>query len=364
MDLRYRRITVKVGSNVLAKSDGMLNTARIAHLVDQIAVLHRAGVEIVLVSSGAVASGKSVLMPAKKYDSVSSRQLWAALGQVKLINRYSDFFREHNMICAQVLTTKENFSSRAHYLNMKNCIGTLLENRVIPIVNENDTISITELMFTDNDELSGLMATLANSEALVILSNVDGVFTSDPADPDSRIIPEIKNDLVDEEIHVTGQMSGFGRGGMMTKLRIARKVASSGISVHIANGSRENILLDIMDKNQSVPHTWFVPEHRSVSGVKNWIAYSGSFTKAVLVINAGAAKALQSDKAVSLLPVGVVKREGDFKTGDLLKIVDEKNHYIGIGKAQFGSDKLEKEQASGKQKPLIHYDYLYLENGK
>lgn len=364
MDLRYHKITIKVGSNVLAKPDGMLNIARIAHLVDQIATLHKLGVEVVLVSSGAVASGKSVLIPAKKYDSVSSRQLWAALGQVKLINRYADFFSEHGMVCAQVLTTKENFSSRAHYLNMKNCINTLLENRVIPVVNENDTISITELMFTDNDELSGLMATLANSEALIILSNVDGVYDNDPKDPDSRLIEEIQSDLDEESIYVSEQRSGFGRGGMFTKLRIARKVASSGIAVHVANGTRENILLDIMDKQKSVEHTMFVPDAKPVSGVKNWIAYSGSFTKAVIVINKGAADALHSHKAVSLLPVGVVRIEGDFKSGDLLKIVDEKNHYLGIGKAQFGSDKIEKEKMAARQKPLIHYDYLYLENGK
>lgn len=364
MDLRYKKITVKVGSNVLTKADGKLNTARIAHLVDQIAWLHKAGVEVVLVSSGAVASGKSVLTPVRKYDAVSSRQLWAALGQVKLINRYSDFFREHGMICAQVLTTKENFSSRAHYLNMKNCISTLLENGVIPIVNENDTISITELMFTDNDELSGLMATLANSDALIILSNVDGVYTGHPGEPGSEIISEINEDLDDRTIHVSGQMSGFGRGGMMTKLRIARKVASGGIAVHVANGSRENILVDIMDVSKSVQHTWFVPGKKSVSGVKNWIAYSDSFAKAVIIINKGAATALQSEKAVSLLPVGVVKVEGDFKVGDLLKIVDEENHYLGIGKAQFGSDKLEKEKEALRQRPLIHYDYLYLENGK
>ena len=364
MDLRYKKITIKVGSNVLTKPDGKLNVSRIAHLVDQIAILQKAGVEIVLVSSGAVASGKSVLMPSKKYDSVSSRQLWAALGQVKLINRYSDFFREHGMICAQVLTTKENFSSRAHYLNMKNCINTLLENGVVPIVNENDTISITELMFTDNDELSGLMATLANSDALIIPSNVDGVYTGDPLEPDSQIINEIRGDLNEGEIHITGQMSGFGRGGMMTKLRIARKVASSGISVHVANGSRENILVDIMDKSKTVEHTWFVPENKPVSGVKSWISYSGSFAKAVVVVNKGAANALHSEKAVSLLPIGVVAVEGDFKTGDLLKIVDEEHHYIGIGKAQFGSEKLEKEKTASRQKPLIHYDYLYLENGK
>ena len=188
MQLRYKKITVKIGSNVLAKSDGTLNVARIAHLVDQIAFLHKNGVEVVLVSSGAVAAGRAVLEPAKKTDAVSQRQLWAALGQVKLISRYSDFFGEHGLVCAQVLTTKENFSDRGHYLNMKNCFTTLLENKVIPIVNENDTISVTELMFTDNDELSGLIASMVNSEALVILSNVNGVYSAHPQNEDAQLI--------------------------------------------------------------------------------------------------------------------------------------------------------------------------------
>jgi glutamate 5-kinase len=188
---RYNKITVKVGSNVLAKADGTLNVSRIAHLVDQIAFLHKNGVEVILVSSGAVAAGKAVMEPLKKTDAVSKRQLWAALGQVKLISRYSDFFNEHGLTCAQVLTTKENFSSRGHYLNMKNCMNTLLENKVIPIVNENDTISITELMFTDNDELSGLMASMVNSEALIILSNVDGVFTARPGTENARLIQKV-----------------------------------------------------------------------------------------------------------------------------------------------------------------------------
>lgn len=364
MQWRYKKITVKAGSNVLTKSDGTLNVPGIAHLVDQIALLHKEGIEVVLVTSGAVASGRAVLTPSRKTDAVSARQLWAALGQVKLMTRYADFFREYGLVCAQVLTTKENFSSRAHYLNMKNCINTLLENRVVPIVNENDTISVTELMFTDNDELSGLMATLANSDALIILSNVDGVFDGNPSDPGSKMISVVGEDLSDDEIHITGKMSGFGRGGMKTKLRIARKVASSGIPVHVANGHRRNILLDLMDKDKEVPHTYFVPVKKSSSGVKNWIAYSDSFAKAVVVINKGAVDALHSEKAVSLLPVGVVAAEGDFRTGDLLKIVDEDYQTIGIGKARFGSDKLEKEQKSGHQKPLIHYDYLYLENGK
>lgn len=363
MDPRYKKITVKAGSNILAREDGSLNVSRIAHLVDQIATLRRLGVEVVLVSSGAVAAGKAILTPSRKTDPVSTRQLWAALGQVKLMNRYSDFFREHGMISAQVLLTKENFSSRNHYLNMKNCITTLLENQVIPIVNENDTISVTELMFTDNDELSGLMATLAGSEALIILSNVDGVYDGDPSHNQSEIITEINSDFEDDQIFISGEMSGFGRGGMKTKFRIARKVAGTGIAVHIANGNRENILTDLMNNSSGVPHTFFVPGKKIVSGVKSWIAYSGSFAKATVTINQGAVTALRSEKAVSLLPVGIVSTDSDFKTGDLLRIVDEGHNLIGMGKAHYSSEKMKKEKNSRHQQPLIHYDYLYLENG-
>ena len=346
---------------MLTKSDGTLNVARIAHLVEQMSFLHKAGVEMVLVSSGAVASGRAVLTPSAKTDPVSARQLWAALGQVKLMSRYSDFFREYDLICAQVLTTKENFSSRAHYLNMKNCINTLLENRVIPIVNENDTISVTELMFTDNDELSGLMATLAQSEALIILTNVDGVYDGPPGDANSRIIREIDGDPEISGVQIVDEKSEFGRGGILTKLRIARKVAGSGITVMIANGSRDNILTDLLTKNTGVLHTCFKPSAKQVSGVKNRISYSDSFAKSTITINEGAVKALLSDKAVSLLPVGITGVSENFRHGDLLKIVDRENRLIGVGRACYGADKLEKEKSAQKQKPLIHYDYLYLE---
>ncbi|HKJ78492.1 MAG TPA: glutamate 5-kinase, partial [Prolixibacteraceae bacterium] len=239
MQFRYKKITIKIGSNVLAKDDGTLNVSRIAHLVDQIAELHKNGVEVVVVSSGAVAAGRAVLNPKRKTDAVSKRQLWAALGQVKLISRYSDFFNEHGLFCAQVLTTKENFSSRGHYLNMKNCITTLLENHIIPIVNENDTISITELMFTDNDELSGLIASMVNSEALIILSNVDGVYSEHPLNKNAVLIREFETDQKQPEKALSAGQSDFGRGGMITKFRIAKKLADSGIGVHIANGGKQ-----------------------------------------------------------------------------------------------------------------------------
>ncbi len=364
MQFRYKKITVKIGSNVLAKADGTLNVSRIAHLVDQIAFLRKNGVEVVLVSSGAVAAGRAVLEPLKKTDSVSQRQLWAALGQVKLISRYSDFFSEHGLVCAQVLTTKENFSDRSHYLNMKNCFTTLLENKVIPIVNENDTISVTELMFTDNDELSGLIASMVNSEALIILSNVNGVYNTHPQNENAELIQKISiDDLTPEDAASSGQ-STFGRGGMLTKLRIAKKVAGDGIGVHVANGTVENVLIKLLDKDQEFLHTYFVPNHKSSSGVKKWIGYSDDFAKGQVVINKGALNALSSEKAVSLLPVGVVKIVSEFKKGDLIKITDETGAFVGVGKAQFGSDKMKVESDSEKQKPLVHYDYLYMENKK
>jgi glutamate 5-kinase len=361
MHFRYKKITVKIGSNVLTKPDGTLNVSRIAHLVDQIAFLRKNGLEVVVVSSGAVASGRAVLEPLKKTDAVSKRQLWAALGQVKLISRYSDFFHEHGLICAQVLTTKENFSSRAHYLNMKNCFTTLLENKVIPIVNENDTISVTELMFTDNDELSGLIASMVNSDALILLSNVDGVFSDHPKNKDAKLIEQIEVNDKEPENGISRAQSDFGRGGMITKFRIAQKVAGDGIAVHIANGTSENVLIRILTE-KDFKHTLFVPNTKASSGVKKWIGYSDGFAKGEVVINAGAAKALDSDKAVSLLPVGIVKVTSEFKKDDLIRIVDESGKVLGVGKAGYSSAKVETEKLSEKQKPLVHYDYLYLEN--
>lgn len=361
MQFRYSKITVKVGSNVLAKADGTLNVSRIAHLVDQIAFLHKNGVEVILVSSGAVAAGKAVLVPLKRTDAVSKRQLWSALGQVKLISRYSDFFCEHGLICAQVLTTKENFSSRRHYLNMKNCMNTLLDNKVIPIVNENDTISVTELMFTDNDELSGLIASMVNSEALIILSNVDGVYTAYPKNENAELIQKVGVFDREPENALSGNHSEFGRGGMLTKFRIAKKLASDGIAVHLGNGSKENILVEILTQKDISGHTYFEPAQKPPSGIKKWIAYSDGFTKGKVVVNKGAAAALKSEKAVSLLPVGIVTIENDFKKGDLIRIVDESGSTIGLGKAQYGSEKLKTGTTSEKMKALVHYDYLYME---
>jgi glutamate 5-kinase len=269
-----KRIVIKVGSNVLTRPDGTLDVTRISALADQIATLWREGIQTVVVSSGAVASGRGELAGKlagrfegkggdgeASLDAVSARQLFSAVGQIKLIDRYYNLLRDHGITCGQVLTTKESLSTEEQCLNQKNCMEVMLEAGVVPIVNENDTISITELMFTDNDELSGLVAEMMAANMLVILSNIDGVYTGDPSDPSSRLIPEIlpdDDDLPDTSVQTR---SSFGRGGMATKSRIARAVARAGIEVVIANGRRENILTDIILRRETAdaPFTRFVP---------------------------------------------------------------------------------------------------------
>lgn len=187
------RLTIKIGSNVLTRQDGSLDVTRMSALVDQIAQLRSQGHEIILVSSGAVASGRSELKHIQHdLDSVDQRQLFSAVGQAKLINRYFELFREYGIPVGQVLTTKENFSDSEHRKNQENCMRVMLENQVLPIVNENDTVSVTELMFTDNDELSGLIARMTQSQMLIILSNIDGIYTGDPANPASKLIRTIE----------------------------------------------------------------------------------------------------------------------------------------------------------------------------
>lgn len=358
---RYKRIAVKIGSNVLTRKDGTLDVTRMSGLVDQIAELHKKGIEIVLISSGAVASGRGELKVNKRLDAVSARQLYSAVGQAKLINRYYELFREHGLVCGQVLTTKENFGSRTHYLNQKHCMEVMLDNKVIPIVNENDTISVTELMFTDNDELSGLIAAMMGMDALIILSNIDGIYNGDPSNPASSVIPEINGSLEDLSEYIQTGKSSFGRGGMLTKCTIARKVAEEGIAVVIANGKQDNILCELLQKDSTTICTRFVPSVKPVSSVKKWIAHSEGFAKGEIHINKGAEKALLSPKATSVLLVGVTKILGEFEKDDIVRLFNEDGKQLGVGCTAYDSKEAVKLIGVKDIKPLIHYDYLYLD---
>ncbi len=374
MEQQLTRIAVKIGSNVLTRRNGTLDVTRMSALVDQVAELHKAGVEIILVSSGAVASGRSEIHPAKKLDSVDQRQLFSAVGQAKLINRYYELFREHGIPVGQVLTMKENFATRRHYLNQKNCMTVMLENGVIPIVNENDTISVSELMFTDNDELSGLIASMMDAQVLIILSNIDGIYNGSPADPASEVIRKIEHGK-DLSSYIQTSKSSFGRGGMLTKTNIARKVADEGITVIIANGKRDNILVDLLHQelpalfsdvqssalDSQLTYTRFIPAPQPVSSVKKWIAHSEGFAKGELHIDDCATKVLASDKAVSILPIGITDVRGEFEKDDIVRIIDFEGNPIGVGKANCSSEQAREAMGKHGKKPVVHYDYLYIE---
>ena len=251
-----QRIVAKVGSNVLTRDDGKLDVTRMSALVDQIAWLKRNDYEVILVSSGAVACGRRELKVDHSLDSVEQRQLYSALGQVKLIGLYYDLFREFHIHVGQVLTMKENFQPGEQYENQRACMKVMLENGVLPIVNENDTVSVTELMFTDNDELSGLIAQMMQADTLILLSNIDGIYSGNPDDPQSQLIREVEKGA-DLSQYIQTEKSAFGRGGMHSKYTTASKLSQQGIRVIIANGERENILIDLVERPQETPHTDF-----------------------------------------------------------------------------------------------------------
>jgi glutamate 5-kinase len=256
-----------------------------------------------------------------------------------------------------VLVTKDDFRDRLHYRNMLNCFDILLQHDIIPIVNENDVISITELMFTDNDELAGLIASMIGADGLIILTNVDGLYNGDPKDAESKVIEEIDPAVSDFSTYITTKKSNFGRGGMLTKCLMASKIAKMGIAVHIGNGTRENILRNIIEAK--VPHTRFLPL-KEITGSKRWIAHTDKFSKGFVQVNEGARSALTGPKASSLLPVGIVQVRGEFKKKDIITIVDEEDRIIGLGIAEYGSDKALDLLGQKNQKPLVHYNYLYL----
>lgn len=354
------RIVVKVGSNVLTRKDGRPNVTNLSSLVDQVATLISEGNEVILVSSGAVACGRGAVKPKRQLDSVAQRQLYSSIGQIRLINLYNNLFGEYGYVVGQVLTQKDNFSSREAYLNQRACMTTMLENGVVPIVNENDTASLTELMFTDNDELSGLIAAMMDAELLVILSNIDGIFDGDPNEASSRLIRRV-NPGDDVSSYVVASKSGFGRGGMGTKCGIAKMLSEEGVMVRIARGDRPNVLVDLVKRPEETPHTLFEARTEPLSNIKRWIAHSQSFAKGIVVVDDNAAEALRSDRAVSLLPIGVASVEGEWEEGDIVTLRSLTGETIGVGRASISSEEATESIGRRGGRPLVHYDYLFIE---
>ncbi|MEQ8583773.1 MAG: glutamate 5-kinase [Marinoscillum sp.] len=236
-----KRIVIKVGTNVLTRHDGMLDKLIFRQVVVQLVKLIQAGWHPVLVSSGAVGAGRSIIGESGITSEAIRRQVLSAVGQTSLMKRYFELFIEYDIVCAQVLTTKEDFAEGEHYQNMINCFEGLIGQGIVPIVNENDVVSLTELMFTDNDELAGLTASMIGADKLIILSNVDGVY--DDAGQVIGLVPFGDNA---HRKHISVEKSGMGRGGMHSKVDIATRAAEGGIETFIANGKQDNIVLDIL----------------------------------------------------------------------------------------------------------------------
>jgi len=355
-----KRIVVKIGSQVLCGRDGRLNQQVLSSLVEQLAMLHADGWQVLLVSSGAVAAGSGLADEKIQQisDPVARKQVMAATGQVRLMETYRKLFEQQGLPIAQVLASKSDFQTRRHYLNMRGCIEALLTTGIVPVVNENDVVAVTELMFTDNDELASLLAGMVNAGLLCLLSTVPGVYDGDPDDPATQCIERWDDTRYRIEDIVSRGTSALGRGGMHNKLSIARKTAKLGTEVVIADGTDPQIMSKILGEDNA--GTRF-PAMGEVSSAKRWLASADDHATGSVTVNEGAEKALlDSNHLASLLPVGIEAVDGRFDRGDVIQILNASGKVLGCGKARYDHEEAKRLLGQRGQKPLIHYDYLYL----
>jgi len=335
-------IVVKVGTSGITTDDGRLDEEEMQRLASQIAAACKQKVKIVLVTSGAVAAGIAELGIPPKPNDLVFKQASAAAGQSVLMAKYREFFKAHGLKVAQILLTAEDLSNRAAYLHTCNVLEMLLKVGVVPIVNENDVTSVDELKpltegyrvnFSDNDILSVLVAGALRADLVIILSDVDGLFTKDPQDPTAELIKTVDCVTCELKESVNGK-SRLGRGGIQSKVKAAEIATTCGIPVVIANSRRENVITDILAGKQV--GTYFKAQSR-MPAVKRWIAY-GASVKGQIHVNAGAKKAILEGS--SLLPVGVTKVVGTFDAGDVVSLIDEENVEFAKGNPNYTSGEL------------------------
>jgi glutamate 5-kinase len=335
---KVKRVVIKIGSNVIAPSEGALSPLIVQNLVDQIAVLVRSGLQVVIVSSGAIASGLKRLELKESPQSISLKQALAAIGQSHLIWTYEKYFNRKHLKVAQVLLTHEDLSNRERYLNARNTLFSLLNYGVIPIINENDTISAEEIKFGDNDTLSALTAHMIEADLLIILSDVDGLYTVNPREDSSGTLISTVEKITPEIEKLAGKKkSKTGKGGMVTKIEAAKKATASGAMAVIVNGREKNIIKKVL-KGEEVG-TVFMPISRLKSR-KHWITYTLK-PKGTVRVDSGAEKALIKD-GKSLLPSGIIEIEGNFKLGDPVNIADANGKEFARGLVNFDKKDLMK----------------------
>ena len=333
-------IVVKVGTRVLTRADGTLDMERIARLAEEVSTIIDAGRKVVLVSSGAVGAGMSQLRIRERPRDVAKLQAVAAVGQTNLIESYDRTFRKHGRHAAQVLLTAEDLDDRTRYLNVRNTLLALLEFGAVPIINENDTVAVDELVatFGDNDRLAALVTNLIRAPLLIILSDVDGLYDGDPNDPNSKLISHISR--LDEATfaHVRDKATGVSKGGMASKLNAARIATSAGENVVIASG-RDDRVLERIIAGETVG-TLLIAQGRLLSPWKRWIGFSAQ-PRGKLVLDSGACRAIV-DQGRSLLAIGIADVEGDFKKGDVVSLIGSDGHQIARGLSNYAADELKK----------------------
>ena len=326
-----KRVVIKVGSGVLTEKDG-LNMAVISDLTTNICELRKKRIEVILVSSGAIASGLKKIGLKKRPESISQQQAIAAIGQSSLMMAYEEAFGQYGQKVAQILITRDDLSHRRRYLNARNTLFTLLSWKIIPIINENDTVVADELKFGDNDNLSAMVTNLTESHLLINLTNINGLFDKDPrTNKDARLIKVVEK--VDRTVsRYASSIPGFlGKGGMASKVRAAQKVALGGVPTIIANGLKPNILKQIF-KSEEIG-TLFIPEETPISSRKHWILFAKS-PKGKIVIDRGAEMAIV-EQGKSLLPSGIKEANGRFNRGDSVILMSESGKQIAVGMASY-----------------------------
>lgn len=354
------KVVIKVGTQSILSADGIPNEPIMLHLVEQIADLQKSGHQIILVSSGAVGSGRKVArqLLGKQYgSSLAEKQVLASLGQHELLHIYASMFKQHTILASQLLLTKQDFHTRQHYLNIARLLREILQHKnIVPIINENDSVAIEELMFTDNDELAGLIAAQMNADKLIILSNVQGVYTGHPEDDSSQLIATIDPDQGWPK--VSAAISAQGRGGMVSKLATAKKMSNLGISTHIAGINHHQVLGRIIKEEQLGTH--ILPSKKK-SNIKKWIAYNVGQQTGSITINDKLITILRDHgRVLSLLPVGIEGFSGEFHKGDLVEILSHAGEKIGVGIAKYDANIL-REHVQQKDKPIfINYDHLHI----
>lgn len=362
----FRRIVIKVGSSLLVERKGGLKKAWLEALADDIAGLHKGGADILVVSSGAIAMGRTVLGLKKPALELEEAQAAAAVGQIALARVWAESLARHGITAAQILLTYGDTEERRRYLNARATLGTLLAHRAIPVINENDTVATTEIRYGDNDRLAARVGSMASADCVVLLSDIDGLFTAPPqTHPDAEFVPLVPRITAAIEAMAGGAASELSRGGMMTKIEAAKIATTGGATMLIANGLRLNPLKAVMDGARC---TWFLSPSTPVTARKRWIA--GTLEpRGTLTIDAGAVKAIQEGR--SLLPAGVSKVEGSFARGDCVIVRGPDRGEVARGLIAY--DAIDAIQIAGRgtrdiesvlgyagRKEIIHRDDLVL----